>query len=647
MVVDKDSKLGMVSDKDFSEKVKVSKEDIERFSNKKFGFLARDYTLKDVDILYGSLLEVDKLYNKIGYSITDIKSQGIASISHDHGLRYLNGDEFKCFNRKLYDEWKSCYLGGICELHNFNLNKSPIYTYDINGLYSHVRLKYPYPVGEPEEIENPSIDELPNLFGLIKAIVVEDGKVPFGIPRKIGLEFNRVRGRVYYEGTTEELKNYVRLGAVVDKIVKVLHYKERKEGKKQFYLYNSETGEEKISVKGFSKYHLKREDWFNAQKDIEKKIVYWEFKKVDYEEIVKEWKEKKFGNSLKGREYLLDGSSEALTVYGALGIDGDKRMKLSLAGTELDIPRIRLKECPNTKRPTKGKWVELLESESIRDMLKDPMMYNYSLRTGETLGKNIHLVVIDIDLKSDKTYKGIADRFLNIFKKYYTVKTPNEGYHIYIKIESDDKFKSQYLRTLEGQISTIEILGEKKKAIGPGSMIDKRMYKVMNRLEWDQSLSKVVMGRDDFLSKLREGGLELVKKEYVEYDSTEATIITEKDKVRLIDILIGAKEKEEKIKFISLVHGSSSGSPNTLLNDNCRIYCFKCSKMVSFDEYIAYFRRNNSTDRGRICEVGGTSLSRSRSARAKATGARVFQSKAGAIFHIPSVPETTDYDPFD
>ncbi len=174
------------------------------------------------------------MYNKIGYSITDIKSQGIASISHDHGLRYLNGDEFKCFNRKLYDEWKSCYLGGICELHNFNLNKSPIYTYDINGLYSHVRLKYPYPVGEPEEIENPSIDELPNLFGLIKAIVVEDGKVPFGIPRKIGLEFNRVRGRVYYEGTTEELKNYVRLGAVVDKIVKVLHYKERKEGKELF-----------------------------------------------------------------------------------------------------------------------------------------------------------------------------------------------------------------------------------------------------------------------------------------------------------------------------------------------------------------------------------------------------------------------------
>ena len=241
------------------------------------------------------------MYNKIGYSITDIKSQGIASISHDHGLRYLNGDEFKCFNRKLYDEWKSCYLGGICELHNFNLNKSPIYTYDINGLYSHVRLKYPYPVGEPEEIENPSIDELPNLFGLIKAIVVEDGKVPFGIPRKIGLEFNRVRGRVYYEGTTEELKNYVRLGAVVDKIVKVLHYKERKEGKELF--------------------------------------------------------------------------GESIEVF--------------------------------------------------------------------------------------------------------------------------DKIK-------------------------------------------------------------REGGLELVKKEYVEYDSTEATIITEKDKVRLIDILIGAKEKEEKIKFISLVHGSSS-----------------------------------------------------------------------------------------
>jgi hypothetical protein len=43
-------------------------------------------------------------------------------------------------------------------------------------------LKYDYPIREHREIINPSTDELPNLLGLIKAIVVDDGKLPLGIP---------------------------------------------------------------------------------------------------------------------------------------------------------------------------------------------------------------------------------------------------------------------------------------------------------------------------------------------------------------------------------------------------------------------------------------------------------------------------------
>lgn len=63
------------------------------------------------------------MYNLIGYSITDERNKDIASIAYDHGLRYIKGDEFKCFDRRLYDEWKGYYLGGICELNDLNLLK--------------------------------------------------------------------------------------------------------------------------------------------------------------------------------------------------------------------------------------------------------------------------------------------------------------------------------------------------------------------------------------------------------------------------------------------------------------------------------------------------------------------------------------------
>ena len=69
---------------------------------------------------------------------------------------------------------------------------------------------------------------------MIKAYVYNDGSVPIGIPCKDDKQFNRYRGLVLYQGTTEELKNYVRQGARVENILEVLHYSKKKSGMELF-----------------------------------------------------------------------------------------------------------------------------------------------------------------------------------------------------------------------------------------------------------------------------------------------------------------------------------------------------------------------------------------------------------------------------
>jgi DNA polymerase elongation subunit (family B) len=50
----------------------------------------------------------------------------------------------------------------------------------------------------------------------------------------VGKEFNRFKGSVLYEGTTEELKDLIRKGARLEKILDVLHYSNSREGKDLF-----------------------------------------------------------------------------------------------------------------------------------------------------------------------------------------------------------------------------------------------------------------------------------------------------------------------------------------------------------------------------------------------------------------------------
>lgn len=175
-------------------------------------------------------------------------------------------------------------------------------------------------------------------------------------------------------------------------------------------------------------------------------------------------------------------------------------------------------------------------------------------------------MVIDIDLKVG-TFKLIADKLLVIFKNYYKVKTPSGGYHIYAKVKSEDKFKSQHLITLGGEKTTIEILGEKKKAMGPGSLIDGKMYSRAKGKSYKNSRSSKTISREEFMSKLKEAGLLIgsLFKDY-DHDSVDVKIIETTNKNRLIGEIIEARLKKESIKFISPVHGSKSNLPNTTLN---------------------------------------------------------------------------------
>ncbi len=62
--------------------------------------------------------------------------------------------------------------------------------------------------------------------------------------------------------------------------------------------------------------------------------------------------------------------------------------------------------------------------------------------------------------KLDKVARPNAVEKLKVFKGYYTVRTPRGGYHIYLKVKSKDKFNYQYLSTLEGENTTIQLLGK-------------------------------------------------------------------------------------------------------------------------------------------------------------------------------------------
>lgn len=61
----------------------------------------------------------------------------------------------------------------------------------------------------------------------------------------------------------------------------------------------------------------------------------------------------------------------------------------------------------NSKLPKNVGWMDNPEIMSIRERLSSSEIYNYSIKTGELLGKGIHLLIVDIDLK-EKTFQLIS-----------------------------------------------------------------------------------------------------------------------------------------------------------------------------------------------------------------------------------------------
>lgn len=279
-------------------------------------------------------------------------------------------------------------------------------------------------------------------------------------------KINQLGGKVYY-GDTDSFHTDIELpsemidSSVLGKLKFEGSYdKSYYLGKNLAYLKDTKTMVSKTISKGFREGKIKEEDWEKASKGEIVLIEDFSFKKVDHLELIEVNRYKKLKLSLIGRKFNSDGTSEPFEI-NSLSQSLENSIKASLENTELDVQDIRVKTAHNSKIPVKKGWTKIVEEEDIKERLSDRRILNYSLKTGEVLGKDIHLIVVDIDLKTGKTYEYISNRLLDVFRGYYIVKTPNLGYHIYLKVKSSEKFKSQYLRTLEGNTTTIEIMGVK------------------------------------------------------------------------------------------------------------------------------------------------------------------------------------------
>lgn len=255
------------------------------------------------------------------------------------------------------------------------------------------------------------------------------------------------------------------------------------------------------------------EDWKRAARGEEILVEYVDFERRNQVEILKYLHKNNFKLSLEGRKLLSDEVSSVEPLYQSSPLPKKfsfkKRLKNSLSNSELDIPSARIITRPDSKLPLKKSFFDLEEEQSIEEMLKNNK--NYSIEIGSIFGSNLHLIVIDIDLKKDFKFECTARRLVSLFEGYYIVATPSKGYHIYVKVQSEEKFKSQNLMNLVGEekLEVIEILAERKKVVGPGSVVSCKMYEPIGERDYDKTLSFKSITREEFISKLEGIGLTL------------------------------------------------------------------------------------------------------------------------------------------
>lgn len=113
--------------------------------------------------------------------------------------------------------------------------------------------------------------------------------------------------------------------------------------------------------------------------------------------------------------------------------------------------------------------------------------------------------------------------------------------------------------------------------MAPGSIVNGVMYKKIGKI-YKNTLSPIAITKDEFIAKLMKVDLVLGTLNYKKYDvrNGEVNILYDRSKGILLNSLKYAREEGRAVKFISLLHGSSSGKPNTLLNSNGIVRCWKC-----------------------------------------------------------------------
>nr|AGJ98075.1 truncated plasmid-related DNA polymerase [Glomus sp. DAOM 240422] len=108
----------------------------------------------------------------------------------------------------------------------------------------------------------------------------------------------------------------------------------------------------------------------------------------------------KYEGSFDKSIYLGRKQYYLMNTMSGVSKTGCKRIRNSLADTELDIPTVRVGGYRNSKIPTLKAWTRgALEKRAIKEILSNPQTLNYSIRTGELLDKGLHLIVLDIDFK--------------------------------------------------------------------------------------------------------------------------------------------------------------------------------------------------------------------------------------------------------
>lgn len=141
----------------------------------------------------------------------------------------------------------------------------------------------------------------------------------------------------------------------------------------------------------------------------------------------------------------------------------------------------------NSKNPSK-EWMKCNRKKYFR---KGIIKGNSGIPTGKEYN---NIIVVDLDFYKDDFYNDDDNLFIKTFKNFvelfntYTVKSPNNGYHLYFEYDEDIKQTSN-------EKLKIDIRSDGGYIVAPYSKIDNKTYDIIN----DVKIKKIPKNLKDFL----------------------------------------------------------------------------------------------------------------------------------------------------